>query len=79
MAGKKYAVIEVEDNGKGIPVEDRQRIFQPFFSTKSNKENHGLGLAICQDLVNQMAGFIRVKSTLKKGSLFQVYLPLPAE
>ncbi len=79
LNGKRYAVVEVEDNGRGIPAEDRERIFQPFFSTKSNKENHGLGLAICQDLMNQMAGFIRVKSVVKKGSLFQVYLPLPGE
>lgn len=71
--GGKFCVIDVADNGRGIPSEDVPRIFTPFFSTK--REGVGLGLAIVQKLVLQHNGTISVDSG-PKGSLFRVQLPV---
>ncbi len=71
--GGKFCVIDVADNGCGIPSEDVPRIFTPFFSTK--QEGVGLGLAIVQKLVLQHNGTISVDSG-PEGSLFRVQLPV---
>ena len=65
--------LEVEDNGSGIPVADRRRIFELFFSTR--KGGTGLGLAIAQRIVSQHGGTIEVRSTPGEGSTFSVFLP----
>ena len=49
-AGKEYIRIVVEDNGKGIPPENNEKIFAPFFTTKSRSEGTGLGLSISQKI-----------------------------
>jgi len=72
-ANGKALVIEVQDNGAGIPPEDQARIFIPFFSTK--KDGVGLGLAIVQKLVIQHNGTILVESG-QEGTLFRVQLPV---
>ncbi|MBN9684103.1 MULTISPECIES: ATP-binding protein [unclassified Corallococcus] len=77
-----HVLIEVEDNGRGMPVEVRQRIFDPFFTTRSPKGGTGLGLSICLTLVHAMGGHIEVASEEGQGSLFRVELPaltLPPE
>ena len=76
--------LEVEDSGPGIPPEHLDRIFQPFVqsSAKSETKGTGLGLAISHSFVELMGGSMAVESTLGKGSLFRVGLPLepaPAE
>jgi len=53
-------VVEVEDNGKGIPDEELEQIFTPFYSTKSG--GSGLGLATCQKIVEEHLGFMQVRS-----------------
>ena len=64
------AVVEVEDNGRGIPDEIRSRIFEPFFTTKGPRSGSGLGLAICHRIVNDMGGRIRARDALRRrGSL----------
>ena len=72
--------IEVRDTGAGIPVEDRQNIFEPFrqVSNSITRENRGsgLGLAITKQLVELMGGQIALASETGKGSLFTVTLPL---
>jgi len=70
----KYAVIEVSDNGPGIPAAVRSRLFDPFFTTK--KEGTGLGLSISQKIVRDHGGSITVSSVEGKGTTFQVNLPL---
>ena len=68
-------VIEVEDNGPGMSPEVRQHLFDPFFTTKPAGEGSGLGLSICQSIVQSMGGKIEVESVQGQGSLFRVVLP----
>jgi two-component system NtrC family sensor kinase len=62
------------DIGVGIPAENLERIFEPYFTTKSDKGT-GLGLAICRRIVEAHGGRIGVTSQLGEGTRFQVYLP----
>jgi len=66
------AVIIFKDNGPGITQEHQAKIFDPFFSTKS--QGSGIGLALCHDLVNEHGGSISVQSN-KDGTIFTVKLP----
>jgi PAS domain S-box-containing protein len=68
-------LIEVEDDGEGIPAENLESIFEPFFSTKSSQKGTGLGLAICKQTVTRMGGEIDVESEPGVGTLFSVRLP----
>lgn len=67
------AVITVQDTGTGIPAENLDKIFNPFFTTKA--QGQGLGLAVCKRLVEAQRGEITVKSQLGKGSIFTIKLP----
>jgi len=73
------AVIRVSDNGVGIPRENIKRIFEPFFTTKPSPDGtpggHGLGLAVCQEIVRSLKGEISVDSTPGCGTTFSVLLP----
>jgi PAS domain S-box-containing protein len=71
-------VVEVADNGPGIPDDIRARIFDPFFTTKSVGIGLGLGLSICHGIVTAHGGTITVESTLGAGSTFRVILPAMA-
>jgi two-component system nitrogen regulation sensor histidine kinase NtrY len=64
---------EVADDGVGIPLEDRRRIFEPYFSTKS--KGTGLGLAIVSRIVADHHGYIRVQDNAPRGTRFIVELP----
>jgi len=68
--------LSVTDNGEGIPPENLDKIFRPFFTTK--KRGTGLGLATCQRIVTGYGGTITVTSEVGKGSTFTVTLPLQA-
>ncbi|MFU8862072.1 MAG: ATP-binding protein [Cyclonatronaceae bacterium] len=67
--------IEIEDNGPGIPDDIRDKIMQPFFTTKKGTQGTGLGLSITNDIVMAHGGTIQVESDLTKGSVFRVSLP----
>jgi signal transduction histidine kinase len=68
-------VVEIRDNGPGIPPEIKPRIFEPFFTTKGVGEGTGLGLDMVQRIVKKHRGNIQVTS--KPGDTrFQVWLPL---
>ena len=69
----QMAVVEVSDNGPGMSDEIKDRVFEPYFSTK--KEGTGLGLAIAKRIINDHDGFIRVYSTLGVGTRFLIELP----
>jgi two-component system NtrC family sensor kinase len=70
-------VLRVRDNGAGIAPEDRQHIFEPFYTTRAGgrEGGSGLGLAICQQIVQAANGSIHVTSTPGKGSTFIISLP----
>lgn len=71
-----YSVkIDIEDTGVGIPEENLEKIFQPFFSTKPPEEGTGLGLSISKDIIEKHSGKITVKSQVSKGTCFTIYLP----
>ncbi|MDP2689444.1 MAG: ATP-binding protein [Deltaproteobacteria bacterium] len=72
----QLARLEVIDNGEGIPAEVKQRLFEPYFSTK--KAGTGLGLAIVSNIVADHNGYIRIKDNLPKGTRFIIELPLKA-
>jgi signal transduction histidine kinase len=73
----RFAVIEVADNGRGIPEKDHQRIFDLFRrSGVQDRPGEGIGLAHVRALVRRLGGKISVKSTPGEGSVFTVTLPL---
>ncbi|MGH9499985.1 MAG: sensor histidine kinase [Terriglobales bacterium] len=71
---QRIAVVEVADTGNGIRSEDIPRIFEPGFST--TKQSPGLGLAVCQRIVEQHRGTIVVRSQLGKGTIFRMEFPV---
>ncbi|BCA80328.1 ATP-binding protein [Desulfuromonas sp. AOP6] len=76
QSGKKpvpLIVVEVTDNGKGIAPDLIDKVFTPFFTTKT--KGTGLGLATCQKIVRQHQGFLKVVSTAGQGTTFIVSLP----
>jgi CheY-like chemotaxis protein len=72
-------VIEVADTGSGMLPRVRERIFEPFFSTKKAGEGTGLGLSVSADIVSGFGGSIEVASENGEGSRFFVVLPRHAE
>ena len=68
-------VIALSDTGKGIPRQDIQKIFEPFYTTKPQGRGTGLGLSICYSIVSDHRGRIEVDSELGRGSTFRVILP----
>ncbi len=70
-----YVILTVRDTGIGIPPEIKDRIFEPFFSTKSSEEGTGLGLSTVSGIVQNHGGFVNVHSEPGKGTAFRVYLP----
>ncbi len=74
--GDEFLLVEVEDEGPGIPAGKLSSVFQPFFTTKGSKGGTGLGLAICQKIVEAHQGYIDVVSEEGRGATFRVFLPL---
>ena len=70
--------LEVSDTGPGIPAEVLGRIFEPFFTTKPVGQGTGLGLSLCQGIVEGHGGTIRAGSTLGEGAVFTIELPVVA-
>ncbi|WP_258360511.1 two-component system sensor histidine kinase NtrB [Moorella sulfitireducens] len=73
-AGNNRVVTTVEDNGPGIPPEQLDLIFEPFYTTKKN--GTGLGLTLSSRIVASHGGKIEVKSKVGEGSRFSIYLPV---
>jgi len=68
-------LLDVEDDGRGIPAEQQARIFDPFYTTRQAGQGTGLGLAVCHALVNAMGGEIEVESEVGRGTRFRLLLP----
>ncbi len=75
------AIISVVDNGRGMDDETRNRVFEPFYSTKERSDSKvaGLGLSIAQKLVMQNDGKIVIKSIPNKGTNFSIVLPIKSQ
>jgi signal transduction histidine kinase len=72
----RYVRLTVEDRGCGMDGATLLRIFEPFFTTKEIGRGTGLGLSIVYTIVTDLGGAIDVKSAVKQGSTFAIYLPL---
>lgn len=73
---RKYVQIRMADQGKGIPVDIIDKVFDPYFSTKT--QGSGLGLSIVHSIISKHEGHILVESTPEKGTTFTIYLPAAA-
>jgi two-component system NtrC family sensor kinase len=71
-------LLEIEDNGIGIPRAQQSKIFEPFYTTKPPGRGTGLGLSICYGIVEDHRGRIEVDSQPGRGSTFRVFLPVHA-
>lgn len=72
-AGKEWATIEIKDTGEGIAPQDLQRIFIPFFTTKTS--GHGVGLALAHRVITQHGGTLTASNSARAGAIFTVRLP----
>jgi two-component system, cell cycle sensor histidine kinase and response regulator CckA len=68
-------IVEVSDSGPGVPAADRERIFEPFFSTKEIGIGTGLGLFVCRNIVRGFSGEVEVGDRPGGGAVFRVVLP----
>ena len=71
-------LISVKDNASGVAPDIRERLFDPFFSTKPAGQGTGLGLSICRRVVTEHRGIIEVRSAVGKGAEFRIWLPAVA-
>jgi len=69
-------VVDVADNGEGIPEAIQVRIFDPFFTTKAVGKGTGLGLSICYGIVKKLGGDITVSSAVGVGTTFHIRMPI---
>jgi signal transduction histidine kinase len=75
-SGGRGVKIIVKDNGPGIPDSIKDKIFQPFFTTKPTGQGTGLGLSLAYDIVKVHGGEIKVESKIDEGTQFIVQLPI---
>ncbi len=71
----EFVELSITDDGEGMVDEIRERIFEPFFSTKAQGEGTGLGLATCLGIVEKQGGWIDCESELALGTTFRIFLP----
>jgi PAS domain S-box-containing protein len=71
-----YVCLTVKDTGIGMDQQTKDRVFEPFFSTKEHGKGSGLGLAVVYGVVHGHNGFVEVESTLGEGATFRLYFPM---
>jgi signal transduction histidine kinase len=74
--GRRFAEVLVRDQGPGIPAEDREKIFQPYFTTKRRRGGTGLGLAIALQVAREHGGSLEMVDDGQPGAAFRLRLPL---
>lgn len=74
--GNDGVILDVEDNGSGIPEGIRDKIFNPFFTTKEVGKGTGLGLSLVYEIIQKHKGTIELRSEVGRGTTFSVFLPL---
>ncbi len=77
--GTEYICVQIEDTGKGIDETLRHKIFEPYFSTKGDAINLGMGLYLVDKVIKEHGGFIEIKSETAKGTCFELYLPVQSQ
>ncbi|MCT8160541.1 ATP-binding protein [Pseudoruegeria sp. SHC-113] len=70
-----YSIIRVIDSGTGIPAENLDKVFEPFFTSKATGEGTGLGLSTVYGIIKQSGGFVFAESAPGQGACFSIYLP----
>jgi signal transduction histidine kinase len=75
---QEYAVLEVRDTGVGIPAESRDKIFEPFYTSKAGEGGTGLGLAVAHGIVKDHDGWIEIDDNLAagRGTVFRLFFPM---
>ena len=75
LVKQDYVLIKIEDNCTGIPDEIKEKVFEPFYSTKGH-EGTGLGLSMVYGIIKQLNGYIFISSPIsKKGTIFEIFIP----
>ena len=74
-----YLLLKIADTGKGIDEDIREKIFEPYFTTKKPGEGTGLGLAVVRGIIKSYKGIIELESEPGKGTCFNIYLPIVKE
>jgi signal transduction histidine kinase len=69
-------MVSIKDYGSGIPAKNLHHIFEPFFTTKKVGKGTGLGLTVSYGIIQQLGGKIAVQSQEKKGSIFEITIPV---
>ncbi len=77
--GKNLVALKIKDTGVGIAEEKLKMIYEPFFTTKSTKQETGLGLPITRKIIEGHGGLIKIDSAVGKGSVFTLYFPYRAK
>jgi C4-dicarboxylate-specific signal transduction histidine kinase len=76
QGAERVTVLEITDNGPGLPPDATDRVFDPFYTTKEPGEGTGLGLSICARLVEGMGGSIEAENPDDGGARFRIRLPM---
>ncbi|MBM9577603.1 PAS domain S-box protein [Leptospira sp. 201903070] len=79
ILAQKYLRVEICDSGEGMNEITKEKIFNPFFTTKKNEKGTGLGLAVVKTIVEEHSGFIDFQSTLGQGTTFSLFFPVLEE
>jgi signal transduction histidine kinase len=74
-AEQAFVRCSVADTGSGIPADIREKIFDPFYTTKEGQGGTGLGLAVCSGIVKEHDGWLEIDDAAGGGTVFRVYLP----
>jgi signal transduction histidine kinase len=76
---REFVCVRIADTGAGIPAENREKIFDPFYTTKEGQGGTGLGLAVVSGIVKEHDGWIEVADGASGGTAFRVFVPTGAE
>ncbi len=72
---RTFVLVSVADTGVGIPEEAREKIFEPFYTSKEGEGGTGLGLAVCHGIIKEHDGWIEIRDGVGEGTVFDIYLP----